>query len=334
MTEGTLIRPLHGLRGLAAMSVVVGHVTPLAFNPSIGVVLFFVLSGYLIGKLYFERGFTSAAVWDYGVARFARIYPLFALVIVATVVINSEMDANIFHLTPGNVLRHLALAGAGLTVWTISVEFQFYAVFVLLWVLRSRGLLPPWALIALLAVLAVIGLSVAADVGRIALPRYLFIFVAGMALAQFAWRPGPRCERLAGYALPLFAAGLVLVATLDASGRIYDNAWATIFSALLVLCAVSAPASWGARWLSTRPLFWLGEISFGIYLLHRHGQRLVGKLLGPDLDAWLQFGLVVAVTLIAAQVAHLIVERPARLWLRSAGSGVARRLRPATVDPA
>jgi peptidoglycan/LPS O-acetylase OafA/YrhL len=51
-------------------------------------VLFFVLSGFLIGKLDLERPFKAAEVWTYLVARFARIYPLFAFVVIGVGLIN------------------------------------------------------------------------------------------------------------------------------------------------------------------------------------------------------------------------------------------------------
>lgn len=320
-----MIRPLHGLRGLAAMSVVVGHAAPVAFNPSLGVVLFFVLSGFLIGKLYLERDFSAAAVWEYAVARFARVYPLFALVVLATAAMNLVLGGRIFHLTPDRIVPHLLLAGAGPTIWTISVEFQFYAIFVLCWALHAKGLLPRWLLLAVLAALAAIGLTLAADGGRIDLLRYLFIFTTGLAIAQFAQRAPEWLIKLAGAALPLLAAAYVWTGVRDPAGAIYDNPWAAAASAALLGAAVLAPASMAARWLSARPLFWLGEISFGIYLLHRHAQRAAAKLLGHDIEPWLRFAAVVALTLAAAQIAHWLVERPARRWLRAAGGKLSSR---------
>ena len=57
MGQGGLIKPLHGLRGLAALSVVLHHLAPMKFSGAIGVTLFFVLSGYLMGRIYLEKPF-------------------------------------------------------------------------------------------------------------------------------------------------------------------------------------------------------------------------------------------------------------------------------------
>ena len=51
------------------------------------------LSGFLIGKLYVETDFTVQNVWRYLVARFARVYPLFVVVIVLTALLNTVTSA-------------------------------------------------------------------------------------------------------------------------------------------------------------------------------------------------------------------------------------------------
>ncbi|MXP28657.1 acyltransferase family protein [Porphyrobacter algicida] len=122
-----LIKPLHGLRGIAALTVVFGHYGIVTSTPSLGVVLFFILSGFLIGKLYVERPFNTKEVSSYVVARFARIYPLFALVVVGTGVLNMAFpSAEVFYLEPDQIVPHLLLFGSNMTIWTICAEFQFY----------------------------------------------------------------------------------------------------------------------------------------------------------------------------------------------------------------
>jgi peptidoglycan/LPS O-acetylase OafA/YrhL len=44
--------------------------------------IFFVLSGYLMGFLYLDRPFNSAEVWSYAVHRGARVLPLFYTVVI------------------------------------------------------------------------------------------------------------------------------------------------------------------------------------------------------------------------------------------------------------
>ena len=70
------IPALDGLRGLAAVIVLVSHVSNNVGlwggvlghgGGQIGVMIFFVLSGYLMGFLYLDRPFNSAEVWSYAV---------------------------------------------------------------------------------------------------------------------------------------------------------------------------------------------------------------------------------------------------------------------------
>ena len=83
-------RELDGLRGLAAFIVLVSHVsnrTGLWGNllghggGRIGVMIFFCLSGYLMGTLYLSSPFRPVEVWRYALHRFARVAPLYYLVV-------------------------------------------------------------------------------------------------------------------------------------------------------------------------------------------------------------------------------------------------------------
>ena len=304
-----MVRPLHGLRGIAALSVVIGHTAPVMFNPSLGVVLFFCLSGYLLARLYAGTAFTFNNVQSYAVARFARVSPLFAVVVLATAAINKATGSNVFDLGLTNIIPHLTLGGAGPTIWTISVEFQFYAIFIILWALRMHGWSRPLLLLCALGATGVFAFVIPLE-GRINILRYLFIFLAGTMIAQVQIR-----EALASVGLPLLAIAYVAIGIADPIGPIYDNPLAVAACVGLLACAVNAPASFASKILSLKTPYWLGEVSFGIYLLHRHAQRVAGKLLEDD---WLRFGLIVVLTLTLAGLAHVAVERPSRDYLRKA----------------
>lgn len=81
----------------------------------------------------------------------------------------------------------------------------------------------------------------------------------------------------------------------------------------------------GNRILS-RPVFvWLGEISFGVYLLHRHAQWIVDEMLG-DASRWATLAPKIAVTLVLAELANRLIERPCHAWLRKLGDRFPSRL--------
>ena len=82
------IRRLNTLRGLAALIVLVGHYSNKARlwdallgtrAPQLGVMLFFLLSAFLMTVLYLDREPTKQAMRGYAMARIARVLPRFAV---------------------------------------------------------------------------------------------------------------------------------------------------------------------------------------------------------------------------------------------------------------
>ena len=146
------IPELDGFRGLAVLLVVVGHYVEyrlpanshLAALPKLGVLLFFVLSGFLItGLLYRERLATGKInLRFFYIRRILRLAPAFLLFIVATLVFmrlglitdvsRREILECLFYVR--NIFGHSLTLGH---IWSLSLEEQFY----LLWPL-TFALLP------------------------------------------------------------------------------------------------------------------------------------------------------------------------------------------------
>lgn len=323
MADNPMIKPLHGLRGAAALTVVIGHYDGISGTASLGVLLFFLISGFLIGKLYLETDPSAENVWRYTVARVARVYPLFALVIITTGLLNSLTAANVFGLTLDQVPQHLLLAGAASTVWTISAEFQFYAVFVLIWLVRKRIGNSAALVFGLLAVTSLVGLTLGWEAGRIALIKYLHLFVLGLAIAWLCNRDLSRIRGLAALALPLSILGYALVFLLFGkfgnSYYIYQSLPAVIVCAVLLTSCVAAGDCWTNRMLSWPIAIWLGEISFSVYLLHRHSEWMVDALAGAEISHWVTLPIKIGLTLLLAHVTYKLVEVPSRRALRKLG---------------
>lgn len=323
MASTDIIKPLHGLRGAAALTVVVGHLAYGSGAASLGVLLFFLVSGFLMGKLYLETPANADNLGAYALARVARVYPLFALVIIGTGVFNALSGADIFKLGLEEVPLHLMLMGDASTVWTISAEFQFYGFFLLIWLVRSWIGNTAAIVFSLLALTLIMGFTIGHDAGRIALTKYLHLFVLGLAIAWVVDHAPTRAAALARIALPLSMLGyfavFVFFDQFDQPYFIYQSPVATAVCAALLVSCLLAGQSGINRVLSVPVALWLGEISFSVYLLHRHAEWLVNNALGWEASAWITFPLKIALTLVMAHLAYKMVEIPARQSLRKLG---------------
>jgi peptidoglycan/LPS O-acetylase OafA/YrhL len=178
---------LTGLRFVAAMAVVLSHMLGQMvklthpgelFNffstfSGFGMTLFFVLSGFVIHMNYSYSVATSAGLWNFFVARFARLFPLYLLFLCFDLLMKfgfyqlqwQRLAALPFYLTltqswvylpiDGNALIYQF--GAAPTVsWSISTEWFFYFAFPFL-CLGVAHLRRPWAL--LMAMLLLCGFA-------------------------------------------------------------------------------------------------------------------------------------------------------------------------------
>jgi peptidoglycan/LPS O-acetylase OafA/YrhL len=343
---------IDGLRGVAALIVVASHASllgshlvpgfSLAGTGKYGVFLFFVISAFLLTAQWLAadaRQRPLGFLARYLVKRFARIYPLYALVLavgwaLAPRGLGVPLDGEA-------VLRHLTLQEGRDIYWSVPVEFQYYLVIPLvaawLWLPLKAG----WLAAALAAALALVLWrfpSAQAPLNSIELLYYLPIFFAGSAVA---WVVGanvepPQRPRGAGLADVLVAAVLVLSvptvfvridpsADIDALHRAFVG-WGVFWGAVVwALCAGWLP--WLSALLRWRGLRACGRWCFGIYLLHMPALHLAKRLPLPlPLQGWV--GLAIAVAVAAAAYAWL--ERPAmRFATRWAPSGRQDRPRPA-----
>jgi peptidoglycan/LPS O-acetylase OafA/YrhL len=142
------IEPLTSLRAFAAIYVLVFHSGtqylvkgklvsgPLAtflLNGYIGVNFFFVLSGFILQYIYGRRLQTRNDVAEYGIARFARVYPVYLLALILTCLF--VFDATLSAVPQFLLLQSWSSPAIGqpdnwnTPGWTLSVELLFYILF-------------------------------------------------------------------------------------------------------------------------------------------------------------------------------------------------------------
>ncbi len=325
MASTDMIKPLHGLRGLAALVIVLNHFAPVQFRGALALVLFFVMSGFLMGKLYLVRDFNGRELWLYASARFARIYPLFALVILAAGLSNAFLGSDVFELKSWQIDRHLILLGDNITIWTIAVESHFYIMFVLFWLAFARGWLNPWALAALYLVFA---LGPFLTYERIHPAVYLHIFTMGMLVAKLTQTTSETIRKVSSIVLPISGVMFVAFSILFYVYEIkaYQSPVGVLLCAVMVYTAVQGAESAAGRFLSLPPLYWLGEISFGVYLWHRFVGEFVLWMLDAKQLSWTVFALTTAITIVFASIVFKIYEDPMRRLIRNLSVAALKRV--------
>lgn len=282
-----------------------GYIGLVYSRMEIGVPIFFVLSGYLLFSPWVkaaQRGSSAPSLRRYARHRVRRIMPAYVVTVLAAYTLYHFRTAG---PNPGHswfgLLRNLTLTQIytddymfshlhqGLTqMWSLAVEVAFYlalpAMAWLLLVVLCRRRWRPWLLLTGLAGLALISpawmvivhtVSGLPDGARLWLPGYLAWFIGGMMLTVLA-SMGTRCYGFVAVPLALIC---YLIAATPIAGEpttspsgLAQAVTKTVFYAVIATLVVAPPAlgenGWYSKFLASRPMVWLGEISYEIFLVH------------------------------------------------------------------
>lgn len=345
---------IQALRTLAVLGVVLFHIWPRALPGGyVGVDVFFVISGYLItGQLVRARERGTLRLAAFWAARARRLLPASLLVLLASValvllwtpaplrendlrsIVGSALYVVNWQLAADGVdyLAHDAAPPIAQHYWSLSVEEQFYVLWPLLLLAATAGAAGARSsrrrLVIGAAVIAVAGFgasvwltSTSYPFGYFSTVSRLWEFALGAIVALLPRLVLPRAAHLAAW----LAALTLVVATLF----VYDDA--TPFpgpAALLPTAATAALIALRAgpleRIVAWRPLQWLGDRSYSIYLWHWPLVVIAPHALGRPPELPENLVLLVA-TIVLAALTKRFVEDPVRFAPR------ARSSRPSSV---
>ena len=336
---------LDALRALAVLAVMLSHFSPTltSLAPDFGrtgVRLFFVLSGFLItGILLRSRARIASGtatirteIRQFFIRRSLRIFPAFYALLALAALFNIEATRSTFwwHLFYGsNFLMAVRHEWLGLLshFWSLAVEEQFYLIWPwLILLLPSRWLRPAIVLTCLAGPLSRAACFFLAPENTVALvaitPSCLDLLGAG-ALLGLLWHEhnDTACARwrvLGFAALPVIALVLLCVPADHAAVRVLSPALqAVAFAALIDGAARGFTGVTGAI-LTWRPLIWIGQISYGLYLTHNFAHwfapRLLRQLTHYRLSYFpsetLHVAFLLAISFAAATASWYLIERP------------------------
>lgn len=337
---------IDGLRGLAALGVLVSHYQHFYFpeagilpsdvdrvaqpfygpllwvfeNGAYGVQLFWTISGVVFAHRYVAGAETSGTAFL--IRRFARLYPLYFVTLLLVAVLQAISKAAFGHsqIYLFNDQYHFVLnlfmaSGWGLErgfsfnapVWSISVEILVYAAFLISLPLLRRAW---WAAIPIVLITAYINRRVP----QFSAVRCALFFYSGVAVYELQ-------KRLpAGWTLGAAIAAAAL-AFLPSRYGFLD--WASLYRINLMSMSAVAIAALvdRGRHPRVRMLRPIGDISYPVYLLHIPVQVAILLLFEADVaprsiansPVFFMgfFAFMIAISLLV----HRRFEGPARQWL-------------------
>lgn len=334
---------LDGARGLAVLLVLLDHASDSGMRlfpgadlnrlGKYGVYLFFVLSAFLLTHQFYTRRpeeLIDARTWiNYGCRRFLRIFPVYAVVLVAMIAMEKLFLRDLW--------THLLLLDGRRVFWTIPVEVKFYFLLpffliALFWAGRKHW---HWGVAGLVGAIAVtagllwleqfwslhenvllapnlspflMGAASAIAYGRLQRTRLSVWWSTGLELLAIAALLGVILR------IPLVFNSLGSHSSVGKFG--YDEAVCGALWSVFILGTLLG-RGWVARAMCWKPLRYVGLISFSAYLWHWKFLADVDDLPVPPVVRLCAF---FAIVLAVASVSYFLLERPLL------------RLRPRKVD--
>lgn len=348
---------IDGLRAIAVIGVMLYHLNfPWFQGGFLGVTVFFVLSGYLITDLLIDEWNKHNKInfIHFMIRRFRRLAPAFFVMmffVTAWVTftnhsmfekLRADLLPSILYVTNWWYIFHeysyfetFGLPSPLTHIWSLAIEEQFYLIWPLFIILgftffkknRFRVLAIFVGVIISAWIMAFLYIP-GADPSRVyyGTDTRAFSLLLGAALA-FVWpsqKLSKTLPRKASSVLELvgvtglFLIVLMFLVTSQYEDFLYRGGMflLSIFT-MVTVAALAHPASILAKWLSIKPLRWIGVRSYGIYLWHYPIIILTTPVINAEgINLW-RISLQIASTLVLSALSYRFVETPIRAGLRN-----------------
>jgi len=346
---------LDGFRGLATVVVVISHFygevqngIPALMMGWLAVDAFFVLSGYLIGRLILDKSKHKNFFWVFYVRRICRTFPIYFFCVIAVFYINDVFHPATTYQEEASfplwaymtfvqnfwMVSYDAIGQHWLApTWTLAVEEQFYLIAPAMIVFTPRRFLMPVlvGLVALAFVSRIYFLD-SAEISGLAAQVMLIsnadVLVAGIIAAvalktwKLDWARYDQFLRVAPVAL--LTATMALAIAVGPASPVFQTLAQTMVSAAFALMIMSlVRGSPEAARYENKIWCFFGNISYAVYLTHLAVLGILHNLmLGtvPDIATPAQIAvttLALPVTVLVSWILTKAVEEPITSYGRS-----------------
>lgn len=332
-----MIYSIQMLRGVASLMVFWGHLKFYGYLPNfltlqegaIGVDLFFVISGFIMGKTLHnqkEQGLTSSI--NFFTRRLVRVFPVYIIVSLTIVLFNGGLKHCLISLflipiaDANGVLIYPFIAAA----WTLSFELVFYLIIAILLCVKKYNFVNVILTIFTLFLLSFFIKSKIAIIETIFSP-ILLEFSFGLFIYEIhQYRNNLLALKSTQYIFLFISLVLFLIlkeGIADGYPGVYQGLnvqyqnskyiiprWLGygIPSALLVYSATLFEKSFRKFSLYLVPFVFLGDISYSLYLCHTF---LIGKIkVHLNLENTQMFLIITFMTISVSAFLYLLIEKP------------------------
>jgi peptidoglycan/LPS O-acetylase OafA/YrhL len=334
-------RDIDGLRAIAVTSVVAYHAGLSLFSGGfVGVDVFFVISGYLIGShVYKEMRHSRFGIASFYQKRAKRILPaLFAVLLFCYIVSIFLLDGMELKTLAEYIVATVASAsniliwlkvnyfspGANqnplLMTWSLGVEEQFYLIFPLIMLFfvrmgRRRLFIATLLLVFASLTLSVLGIFKYRTATFYLLPTRAWELAVGILLAIYEVDRPPKHLYVGGRfanLLGLFGIAMLLYAILRYDANTPFPGLAATLPVIGTALILASPSGWLNRnLLSFQPIVFVGLVSYSWYLWHWPLLSFARIVADRDISTATASGIAV-LSFGVACFSYRFIERPFR----------------------
>jgi len=302
------------LRGIAALGVVLYHyvcgMTGFVVDPyvlsvfnfgELGVPLFFLISGIVIPLHMLQTNYDYSHLRQFFLRRLVRVEPAYLIALLGGILfwnLRDQIYGSTFAPSLRDIFLHLGYLipffddaqWVSTVFWTLAIEFQYYLFLALLFPFVASN--SRW--VQNLTILGFVALSVGSQ-NRAYLLNWLPLFFVGITYALFLFKRIRLSDFVCWLVVCLLIAGL-------------KDLGASLVAVFGLLIVHYIPKQ------SFRPIAWLGDISYSLYLFHGLTGGVLINMVSHHVDTpVLKFLLILVGLIVAVMTAwfmYVVVERP------------------------